>query len=201
METEQLETFPKRDRRALNAWRHGITGQVMMFTKEEWDAYLKHTNSLLASLGAAPGLETVLAKAIADDTWRLNRVSCIENTLIGIGLNTKEDPYPTQPPQVSDAFLQAFAWVKNAKNLNLLTLYESRIHRKMQRNLDLLRQEQANRIAAEKLKPQVQEVPKAAKGPEPLPPPPEFVFSTPVFSPMVNQISVESPPMALPLAA
>ncbi|HWC95408.1 MAG TPA: hypothetical protein VG456_01630, partial [Candidatus Sulfopaludibacter sp.] len=179
--------------RALNAWRHGMTGQVMMFTKEDWDAYLKHTNSLLASLGAAPGLETVLAKAIADDTWRLNRVSCIENTLIGIGLNTKEDPYPTQPPQVSDAFLQAFAWVKNAKNLNLLTLYESRIHRKMQRNLDLLRQEQATRIAAEKLKPQVQEVP-----PEP---PPEFVFSTPVYGPLVNRINVESPPTTLTLAA
>jgi hypothetical protein len=179
IQIEEKAALP--DRRIINAYRHGLTGQVMMFTRPEYDAYSKHCKALLESLSPVGGLETSFAQAIADDSWRLARASSIENTLIGIGLNTKEDPYSKQPPQVSDAFLQAFAWVKNAKNLNLMTLYESRLHRKMEKNLDLLRKEQALRLAAEKLKPQKtkREAPEYPDNPMP----PDFVFSTPKIDP------------------
>jgi hypothetical protein len=179
IQVEEKAALP--DRRIINAYRHGLTGQVMMFTKPEQEAYNKHCKALLESLAPVGGLETSFAQAVADDAWRLSRASSIENTLIGIGLNTKEDPYSKQPPQVSDAFLQAFAWVKNAKNLNLLTLYESRLHRKMEKNLDLLRKEQAIRKAAEELKPQKtkREAPVYPDNPMP----PDFVFSTPKIDP------------------
>jgi hypothetical protein len=175
IQIEEKAALP--DRRIINAYRHGLTGQVMMFTKPEQEAYNKHCKALLESLAPVGGLETSFAQAIADDSWRLSRASSIENTLIGIGLNTKEDPYAKQPPQVSDAFLQAFTWVKQAKNLNLLTLYESRLHRKMEKNLDLLRKEQAIR----QLKPH------KTKRDAPVYPDeilkPDFVFSPPKIDP------------------
>ena len=51
----------------------------------------------------------------------------------------------TGHPQVDDAFAQARTWIREARNLNLLTIYEQRIQRSVDKNTAQLKAIQTER--------------------------------------------------------
>jgi len=137
----------KRDPRALNAYRHGLTGQVQILTPADQVAYEKHCKAIHQSLAPVGGLETDLAQAIADGRWRLNRAAGIEGSIFTIGLgHPKEDS--RNNPEVDVAVAQARTWLADGKSIQLLSLYEHRIERHVEKNMDMLRQLQQDRKAA-----------------------------------------------------
>jgi hypothetical protein len=137
----------KRDPRALNAYRHGLTGQVHILTPADQVAYEKHCKSIHQSLAPVGGLETDLAQAIADDRWRLNHAAGIEGSIFAIGTGHLKLDSPNNP-EVDVAIGQARTWLAEGKNIQLLSLYEHRIQRHVEKNLGLLRQLQQDRKAA-----------------------------------------------------
>ena len=116
---------------AFNACRHGLTGQLLIITPEEQQAYDKHSRITLEALAPATDYERDLAQSIADDRWRLKRARTIEHGLFAIGMQHGADN--TGTPQVDDALAHALAqsrtWMHDARNLQLLTIYEQRIRR------------------------------------------------------------------------
>ena len=141
-------TPPKpRDPRALNAYRHGLTGQIHLITPEERVAYQKHCTGILASLAPVGALETDLAQSIADDRWRLKRAVAIENTIFAMGLPTEEEILDVDP-QIADTYAQAHTWLRDGKQLQLLGLYEHRFQRRVEKNMQMLRELQQERKAA-----------------------------------------------------
>jgi hypothetical protein len=73
--------------------------------------------------------------------------AAIDNSTFAIGLSGPEQ-YIAHHEEIDAAFSQAVAWASNAKNLNLLTLYEGRIQRRVEKNIALLRQYQQDRQTA-----------------------------------------------------
>ena len=73
----QLSTGPKtpegKKRSSLNAFRHGLTGQIVIHTPEDRAAFQQHCDAIREALAPVGALETDLAQAIAEDRWRLNR--------------------------------------------------------------------------------------------------------------------------------
>src|ERR1019366_8426512 len=110
---------------ALNAYRHGLTGQLNIQTADEQQAYDHHSKITLESLVPATDFERDLAQCIADDRWRLKRVRTIESGMFAIGMQNGADSMGS--PQVDDALAQARTWAQEARNLQLLTIYEQRI--------------------------------------------------------------------------
>src|SRR5579872_5792235 len=55
----------------LNANRHGLTGQILVLTPDEQQAYDNHTRIVLEALAPATDFERLLAHSISDDHWRL----------------------------------------------------------------------------------------------------------------------------------
>src|SRR5579872_1221371 len=106
---------------SLNAYRHGLTSQLNIFTPEEQKAYDNHSKITVESLAPVGAYELDLAQSIADDYWRLKRARTIESSLFAMGMRFGDDD--TGSPQVDDAFAQARAWIKDARNLDLLTTY------------------------------------------------------------------------------
>jgi hypothetical protein len=137
----------KRDPRALNAYRHGLTGQVHILTPADQVAYEKHCKGIHASLAPVGGLETDLAQAVADDRWRLNRAAGIEGPIFAIGTPHPKQDSPNNP-EIDVAIAQARTWLAEGKNIQLLSLYAHRIQRHVEKNLGLLRQLQQDRKAA-----------------------------------------------------
>ncbi|SPE39255.1 hypothetical protein SBA3_3140003 [Candidatus Sulfopaludibacter sp. SbA3] len=143
----ESETNTKRDPRAFNAYRHGLTGQVLIMTPADELAYTKHCRGILASLAVEGDLEKSFGQSIADDRWRLLRCAAIENTRFSMGMN-QPDQYFAHHPEIDSALAQAVVWACEADNFNLMSLYENRAQRRLERNMIILKQLQAERKAA-----------------------------------------------------
>jgi hypothetical protein len=156
-----LESFPKpeppAERRTLNAYRHGLTGQVRFTTAGDEQAYKKHCSGYHEDLTPKGALETDLTQSVADGRWRLKRAAQIENAIVAITLG-QPDQMKCDNEEAAIAFAHAYAWLERGKDLNLLTLYERRIQSNFKNDLALLellqsqrrgREEQAAREAAQ----------------------------------------------------
>ncbi len=174
---EAVIPAPKpRDRRAFNAYRHGLTGQVLVIAPSDEQPYKEHCHGIHQSMAPVGGLETDLVQQIADDRWRMNRASSIESSVLVRGLNRPDDAVSGNE-QVDVALAHGRVWGEQKKDLNLLTLYENRIQRRIEKNIALVLQLQQTRREA------LQEIVEQAAilgetydfPPEALPP--NFVFS------------------------
>ena len=92
-------------------------------------------------------MEIQLAQRIATDSWRLNRASAIEDNLFALGHNAHVDDIETENPEIHAALTAARVFTADSKQLQLLTLYDQRINRNIQKNLATLQALQAARLA------------------------------------------------------
>ena len=179
------ESSKSRDRRAFNAYRHGLTGQVVVILPFEQAAYDKHCSGILQSLAPVGAMETDLVQSIADDRWRLKRAAAIEANIYAIGLN-EPDKLHTGHEQSDAALAMARTFLDRGGDLALLSLYEGRLQRKVERNVALLRQLQQDRrealreaVETAAILPETEQFPESAR-------PPEFVCSAALFSDLVR---------------
>ena len=142
----ELSTIP-RDPRALNAYRHGLTGQVRVLTPADQVAYENHCRDIYASFAPVGGFETNLVQSIADDQWRLKRGAALEDCIFALDIGTAR-PSGVNHPECDVALTQARTWLSRDQSLERLTLYEHRISRRVERNVVMLRQAQEDRKAA-----------------------------------------------------
>ena len=144
-----LSTGPKTEegkkRSRLNALRHGITGQVATMADEDRAAHDKLSSALMKDLAPVGAMEIQLAQRIATDSWRLNRISAIEDNLFALGLLKNGGQLCPDNEQIDDALTTARVFTMESKQLQLLSLYEQRINRAIQKNLALLQSLQAVR--------------------------------------------------------
>ncbi len=147
----QRSTGPKTEEgkkvSALNARRHNLTGQVTAMTDADRIMHDAFSASIVESLAPEGAMETQLAQRIATDSWRLNRISAVEDNLFALGHNAKSDDTETEDLEIHAALTAAKVFKDESKELQLLTLYEQRINRNLQKNLATLQALQATRRA------------------------------------------------------
>ena len=154
-QNSQKSTGPKtpdgKKRCRVNALRHGLTGQFHAFTHEDKAAFDIHCNSLLADLKPETYQEKTLAISMAEQYWRLHRARALENNIFAIALSGPiGDTTHGDSPEVYAAACQARVWLQDGQNLALLTLYESRIRRNLEKDTKQLTELQTIRKAAYK---------------------------------------------------
>src|ERR1700744_2253542 len=88
---------------ALNARRHNLTGQVTAMTDADRIMPDAFSASIVESLAPEGAMETQLAQRIATDSWRLNRLSAVEDNLFALGHNAKSDEIETQDSEINTA--------------------------------------------------------------------------------------------------
>ena len=145
-------TSEGKNRARLNGLRHGLTGQTVVMPYEDHKAWERHTSRLMESLRPETDLERDLAGSIANDQWRLNRARTIEENIFALGQTTNpvlpEGALEDADAKTCAALTQAQTFLDDAKQIGLLTLYESRINRTLQRNMTELNRLQTERKAA-----------------------------------------------------
>jgi hypothetical protein len=165
--------------RSLNAVRHGLTGQTVVMPWEDRQEYDKFCHAFLADLKPVGFEQTQLAQTIADCQWRLNRASAYENAIFYYeaylayqGLHEEEVEMEMSKARVA---------MTVEKHLLNITLYESRIQRKMmnaRKSLKELQKEQSEPRPVSEPRPEGAVRPMT---PDPRPPrsegPVDFVFS------------------------
>jgi hypothetical protein len=132
---------------ALNARRHNLTGQVTAMTEADRIMHDAFCAAIVENLAPEGAMETQLAQRIATDSWRLNRISAVEDNLFALGHNSKSEETETEDPEIHAALTAAKVFNAESKQLQLLTLYEQRINRNIQKNLATLQALQSARLA------------------------------------------------------
>jgi hypothetical protein len=123
---------------SLNNLRHGLTGQTTVLSPEDRAAHDQFCAGLLHCLQPENALELQVAQSIAEDHWRLNRVFVIESNIFALG--HFESPAASSEAHPDDieihtALNSARVFLSDAKQFALLSIYEQRIHRNLQKSI------------------------------------------------------------------
>ena len=135
-------------RASFNAFKHGLTSKVHVHTPEESEAFRTHCQAYHAELSPVGIQETDLVQLISEDRWRLKRARSIENNIFAAGINRHAGEIESGDEQIDNALAEGKTWVEQAKFLALITLYEQRINRAIEKNTTALRALQTARREA-----------------------------------------------------
>ena len=141
-------TRPKPDPRALNAYRHGLTGHVRFFAcPEEEAAFNKHCDGYQASWAPVGAYEIDLCQMLADISWRLKRAGAMENAMQA---ETLAHPVirHCEHEQADVALEYSRIWKESGHQLDLLSRYERRLQRNFNETQKNLQEAQDRRRAA-----------------------------------------------------
>jgi hypothetical protein len=148
----QHSTGPKtqagKQRSSLNALRHGLTGQIVVMPTEDLEAYQRHLNSFTDEYDPEGATEANLVQALADTSWRLNRVAALETNLLTLG-TINPSPIADAPAPIQDAMSIVAALESQSKALSNLSLHSQRLSRQFERTVAQLRDLQKARRAKE----------------------------------------------------
>lgn len=82
----QHSTGPKTEagkkKSSLNSLRHGLTSQTVVVPPEDLKAYQRHLRSFLDEYHPSGATESHLVQALADCSWRLNRILALETKVL-----------------------------------------------------------------------------------------------------------------------
>jgi hypothetical protein len=131
----------------LNGLRHGLTGQVSIMTDDNRREHDAFCDPIIARLNPDGPVELQLAHLIAQDHFRLNRIHSIEDGIFALGHGYSANQIDSGAPQADVALSEAVTFMRSAKEILLLTTYESRINRNIKRNMEQLNQLQTVRQA------------------------------------------------------
>ena len=135
-------------RASFNAFRHGLTSKVHVHTPEESEAFRAHCQAYQAELAPVGIQESDLVQLIAEDRLRLKRARSIESNIFAEGINQHAGETESGDEQIDNALAEGKTWVEQSKFLALITLYEQRINRAIEKNTAQLRALQTARREA-----------------------------------------------------
>ncbi len=134
-----------KQRSAMNATRHGLTGRTVVMPYEDMEAYYSFCNELLESLAPETPVERQYAQAFCDTQWRLNRARSIEDAMLSLGHFEQAGQIDVNNCQVHAALTAARVFRDDSKSFVNLSLYEQRLHRTLEKSLKQLQTLQAER--------------------------------------------------------
>jgi hypothetical protein len=150
----QRSTGPKTEagkkQSSMNALRHGLTGQIVVMPTEDLEAYQRHLKAYNDEYNPKGVTEADLVQALADTSWRLNRVAALETNLLTLGIANEVSPITDAPSEVRDAMSIVSALESQSKALSNLSMHSQRLSRQFERTVVQLRDLQKTRQAKEK---------------------------------------------------
>ena len=145
----QNSTGPKteagKQRSALNALRHGLTGQIIVLPSDDIKAYQRHLKSFGDEYHPKGATEKHLVQTLADTAWRQSRASALENNVLTLGIVREPDQLTEAPEQVQQALSIAASLESQTRALSNLSLHSQRLTRQFEKTLALLQPLQLKR--------------------------------------------------------
>src|SRR5215475_6466415 len=135
-------------RSSLNAYRSGIHGQIVCATAEELEVFQKHTCDVFAEYEPVGPTENFLVSSISDNMWRISRIRAIEAGIFANGFRENIDSIDAGHPEVDASLVAADTFTRQAKEIMLLSVYEGRLTRIMEKQRSELKALQSERKEA-----------------------------------------------------
>ena len=140
-----MQTEHAQFRSNLNGFKSRVTGLTTVMTDEDrihQDDFVREYVQDLDPIGV---VELRLARNIALDNWRLLRIKTVEENLFAYGLAQPAKAFTNDRLEVENAIGHAWTFLNHHKAINSLSLYESRLNRTVEKNLNLFMKCQTKR--------------------------------------------------------
>ena len=132
-------------RSSLNAVRSGIHGQITSLPAEDLAVYQKQLDEVLAEYNPVGPTERFHAVSVAENIFRIFRCRALENGIFANGFRDKIDSIDSGHHEVDASLAAAKTFEEQSRQLALLTLYEGRLRRTLEKDLAALKALQAER--------------------------------------------------------
>jgi hypothetical protein len=152
----QLSTGPRSEegkaRSAMNGFCNSSLGNLTaVMTTEDRLSQNEFVRDYIADLNPQGAVELQMARTLALDNWRLNRIKAVEENIFAWGYEVKPGvKAQSDIPEIENALAHANSFLVHADRINKISLYEARLNRCIARNMELLMERQAARLAAHK---------------------------------------------------
>ena len=133
-----------------NAIDHNLTGTRCLRTKEEQAAFDAYSDRILPTLTPADEFQLEIARRIVSTMFRLAQVPTIEASMIAAVRFSENAGFDPPIADLTNAMALGTAFLENSKAFNNLSLYEQRLSRGMEKDLELLRKLQREAPAQQK---------------------------------------------------
>ncbi|MGA7235262.1 MAG: hypothetical protein WBY44_06270 [Bryobacteraceae bacterium] len=137
-----------RRRSSLNACKTLITSKIHLCSPEEQPAFDAHMSAYREALAPVGILEIELVAEISKMKWRLKRASSVEDSIFSQGHLDHAENMNTGHAAVDSCLAEGMVWKEQAKNLLLISLYETRFRRAVEKDMATLQALQEKRKAS-----------------------------------------------------
>lgn len=177
-----------------NALKTGLTGKAVLLPSDDAASYEQHVGAFFDELNPQGDRETELVQSIADTKWRLARIPGLEFGIYALGRIQFAEEFAHLPQAEAAALVEAKTFLTFQRQLNNLSIQESRLRRQYEKDLAELRRLQELRAADNaKARPARAESPTAQEI--------GFVFSTAEIADDTLDLTLPAPGLHLPNAA
>ena len=129
-----------------NAVKTGLTGRTVLLPGDDAEQYTKLVNSCFNEFKPVGDEETALVQSLADTKWRLWRIPALEAGIYALGRMELKDLFPEETDQaVRQQLIQAKIFLTYQRQLNNLSIQESRLRRQEEKDHKRLQELQAER--------------------------------------------------------
>ena len=136
-----------RQRSSLNAYRNGLNGQIVCSTPEELAAFKLFCAEIREELAPVGPIERFLAKSIAENMYRFERARSIEGGIWADGFREHVDEIESGHPEVDTALSASRTFLQHAHEISLISTYEGRLRRAVEKDQATLQARQEARKA------------------------------------------------------
>ena len=137
-----------RRRSSLNAVKTMITSKIHLCSPEEQPAYDAHMAAYKEAYAPVGILETELVVEIAKGRWRCKRASSVEDSVYAQGHIDHAGEMESGHPAVDSCLAEGKVWKEHSHSLMLISLYETRLRRAVEKDIAALEAMQARRKEA-----------------------------------------------------
>lgn len=125
------------------------SGHNLLLSAEDYPVYHLHITRFITELRPADQWEAELVQRIADNEWRIDRITRLEMGLFARGALEFANLYAEEDSSIRTLLIQAHTHTAYVSQFNNLSNQESRLRRYVEKDLAELRQRQADRLERE----------------------------------------------------
>jgi hypothetical protein len=144
----QLSTGPKtkegKAKSRLNAVKTGLTGRTVLLPTDDVPIYEKHIQEFVDEYQPLGPREAELVQALADHSWRLDRIAVLEHALYAHGFELFSEQFADRG-HLQAGFTQMHTFLHYEKQFRNLQTQEMRIRRNREKDTGELNRLQAER--------------------------------------------------------
>jgi hypothetical protein len=138
-------------RSAMNAVRHGLTARSVVLANEDPAEFKALLDRYIVDFAPETSAERDLVREMAACQWRLQRTWTIESGMFDMAVDRTEEAVNNEWENANQAYILATAWnhmADEGSGYKLLNRYETRLTRRYDKAITMLRQLKADRKAA-----------------------------------------------------